>query len=105
MRTEGFRASLAFRGHSLRVLPGTQTLSALLNPKQLTPDRFQLSQEERAMTEVHILRSDIITAEVTITPQNTFKDLGNNDTYRISKVIDVPVNIAVIFECEVVNRP
>lgn len=97
-RTQGFRASLARRGLSLKIMPDGATLTALLNVLPLEEGEFAVAKEERTTVEIGILRSDI--GASVIGTGDTLENTDTGESYRITRVIDQAVDIAVKFHAE-----
>ena len=97
-RTAGFLEQLARRGLTLQLQPSGPSYQSLIEITQPNPEQYSLSQETRDSAVVHILRTDV--ASQVINVGDVFKNLSDNTTYRIVRVQNDPLNIAVRFHCE-----
>jgi hypothetical protein len=98
-RVAGFRAQLAVRGHVLRVQPDGPDLPALLQPASEERGEYQLAEETTVTDIANILRQDL--ASVAITPGMILTE--GPAQYRVVKVEDHPVDVAVRCHCEAVH--
>lgn len=98
-RLAGFRAQLSARGHTLILQPGGPAFPALLQPTTNEEGEYQLAEETTVTDIANILREDL--GAVAITPGNVLAE--GTARYRVVKVEDHPVDIAVKFHCEAVN--
>ena len=101
LRTAGIRAQIAKRGITLQVQPVTgasASYSALLDTQPLKDGEFALAKEERTTDTVCILRVDL--GAVVIAVGNVFEDAESGATYRVTAVIDKPVDVLLRFVCE-----
>ena len=97
-RTAGFRAQLAVRGHTLRLQPEGPNLPALLQPATGDKGEYQLSEETSVTDIAKILREDLGTT--VITPGAILTE--GLSQYRVVRVEDHPVDVALTFHCEAV---
>jgi hypothetical protein len=98
-RLAGFRAQLGVRGHTLVLQPGGPAFPALLQPAVRESAEYQLAEETTVTDFVSILRNDLGSA--VITPGAIMAE--GNAQYRVVKVEDHPVDIAVKLHCEAVH--
>jgi len=97
-RQAGFRAQLAVRGHRLRLGPSGPEFQALLQPAVRESSEYQLAEETTVTDIASILRDDL---PVGIQPGMILAE--GNAQYRVVKVEDHPVDIAVNLHCEAVH--
>jgi hypothetical protein len=100
LRTKGFNASLSKRGVSLLLVPGNKTLSALVKPEIPSTMQFAVSNEEREMNSVHILRTALVGASAVYAVGSVFQDAAGGVKHRVTRIDDNRTNIAVVFYCE-----
>jgi len=98
-RVAGFRAQLSARGHTLVLQPGGPAFAALLQPASNETGEYHLSEETSVTDIASILRQDL--GATIITPGNILAE--DSAQYRVVKVEDHPVDIAVRLHCEAVN--
>jgi hypothetical protein len=98
-RLAGFRAQLAVRGRTLTLQPSGPSFSALLQPASADKGEYQLSEETTVTDVASILREDVGTT--VITPGAILGE--GNAQYRVVKVEDHPVDVAIQFHCEAVH--
>ena len=98
-RLAGFRAQLSARGHSLILQPGGPAFPALLQPATNDKGEYQLAEETTVTDIASILREDL--GATAFTPGNILAE--GPAQYRVVKVEDHPVDIAVKLHCEAVN--
>ncbi len=94
----GFRAQLAVRGHKLHLQPTGPDLPALLQPATDEKGEYQLAEETSVTDIASILRDDLA---VSIQPGAILTE--GQAQYRVVRVEDHPVDVAVRFHCEAVN--
>jgi hypothetical protein len=97
-RLAGFRAQLGVRGRTLTLQPGGPAFSALLQPATGDRGEYQLSEETTVTDIASILRDDL---PVGIQPGMILAE--GNTQYRVVKVEDHPVDIAIKLHCEAVQ--
>ncbi|MCL4179163.1 MAG: hypothetical protein KJ072_15655 [Verrucomicrobia bacterium] len=98
-RLAGFRAQLGVRGHTLILQPGGPAFPALLQPATNESGEYQLSEETTVTDIASILRDDM--GATVITPGAILAE--GSAQYRVVKVEDHPVDIAVKLHCEAVH--
>ena len=98
-RLAGFRAQLGVRGHTLTLQPGGPSFPALLQPATGDNGQYQLSEETTVTDIASILREDLGTT--VITPGAILTE--GSAQYRVVKVEDHPVDVAIQFHCEAVH--
>ncbi|MCL4181765.1 MAG: hypothetical protein KJ072_29025 [Verrucomicrobia bacterium] len=98
-RLAGFRAQLGVRGHTLTLQPGGPAFSALLQPATNDKGEYQLAEETTVTDIASILRDELGTT--VITPGAILAEGAAQ--YRVVKVEDHPVDIAVKLHCEAVH--
>jgi len=98
-RVAGFRAQLAVRGHVLRVQPDGPEFAALLQPASESKGEYQLSEETTVTDIASILREDL----GTLLPVPGVILTEGLSQYRVVKVEDHPVDVAVRCHCEAVH--
>lgn len=98
-RLAGFRAQLGLRGHTLILQPGGPAFPALLQPAVTEGSDYQLSEETTVTDIASILREDV--GSTPLTPGNILAE--GTSQYRVVKVEDHPVDIALKLHCEAVN--
>lgn len=99
-RTTGFKDQLAKRGISLQLQPSGPSYSFLIEIVPPDPARYTLSDETRDSAILHLLRTDLGAQVVKV--GDTFKNITDaNVTYRVTRVENSQLNIAVKFHCEV----
>jgi hypothetical protein len=97
-RMAGFRAQLAARGHTLHLQPDGPDLQALLQPASNETGEYQLAEETTVTDIAFILREDL---PASIPPGSILAE--GTAQYRVVKVEDHPVDVAVRFHCEAVH--
>jgi len=97
-RVAGFRAQLAVRGHNLRSSPDGPSLPALLQPATDEKGEYQLAEETSVTDIAVILREDI---PAPVQPGAILTE--GQAQYRVVRVEDHPVDVAVRLHCEAVN--
>ena len=98
-RLAGFRAQLAVRGHTLTLQPGGPAFPALLQPAVRESGEYQLAEETTVTDIANILRDDL--GATVITPGVILAE--GSAQYRVVKVEDHPVDIAIRCHCEAVQ--
>jgi len=98
-RLAGFRALLAVRGHTLIRQPGGPAFPALLQPATNEKGEYQLAEETTVTDIASILRDDL--GEAVLTPGTILAE--GPAQYRVVKVEDHPVDIALRLHCEAVR--
>lgn len=95
LRLAGFRASLAVRGMTLALNGNAKSCKFLINPQGQAAGEWELSKEEGATDELHVLREHLGNQRVKV--GDVWTDPIRSTTYRVVSVEDTPVNIAVVF--------
>jgi hypothetical protein len=98
-RIAGFRAQLGVRGHTLIVQPGGPAFPALLQPATNDKGEYQLAEETTVTDIASILREDL--GSTAIHPGAVLAE--GSAQYRVVKVEDHPVDVAVKLHCEAVT--
>jgi hypothetical protein len=97
-RLQGFNASLKTRGVVLTLEGSELVFNALLQPFNPDAGEFTISEETRNASKIHILRDAAGVDQLSI--GSVFKDTETGRTYRVTRIEDQPVNIALVFYCE-----
>lgn len=99
-RIEGFRVSLAERGHSLTLNGSGTAFKALVEPVgSVSAPEFGISRETASEAHVHALRSDMGTLP---SVGDFLHDATAGARYRVTTIRNQPANPVVVFEnCEV----
>lgn len=99
-RLEGFRISLAERGHSLTLNGEGTAFLALVEPVVVAnAGRYEVAREEANTAHVHIERETLPSIP---TVGDILHDEDTGARYRITRINNQPANPVVIFEdCEV----
>ena len=90
---------MAVRGHVLRVQPDGPDLPALLQPASDERGEYQLAEETTVTDIANILREDL----GTLVPVPGIILTEGLSQYRVVKVEDHPVDVAVRCHCEAVH--
>jgi hypothetical protein len=101
-RLTGFNVSLRLRGVWLKLLPDGPSYNALVQDAESDRADFSLSQETRASSLVHILRSHLGSQQ--IVPGDTLKNEATGAHYRVTEQKIRPSDIALVLPCESVLR-
>jgi hypothetical protein len=87
------------RGHTLALQPGGPAFPALLEPATNDHADYQLSEETTVTDIAHILREDL--GATVLTPGVILAE--GTAQYRVIRIEDHPVDIAVRCHCEAVH--
>ena len=98
-RLAGFRAQLGVRGHRLTLQPDGPDLPALLQPASDEKGEYQLSEETTVTDIASILREDV--GALALVPGVILAE--GPAQYRVVKVEDHPVDVALRLHCEAVH--
>ena len=96
-RLTGLRASLEQRGVWLTT-PGGRRLRALIEIVVAEAGAYALEPELRNAAIVHVVREDL--AGETIAIGDSFAAVDPDQRYRVTRIEDQPVNVAIRFHTE-----
>lgn len=105
LREIGFKASLTHRGVALKLLSNGQTYTGLIQPLTPTSGEFTLDPPLAMSAALHFLRSDAPAAFAAVQIGDVFVDEAAKTGYRVKRIEDQPVNIAIVFHTETFRDP
>ena len=101
-RLDGFRAAQEQRGHWLRLNGAGDPVCALVETAAREQGQFLIQREVANASRVHLIRTDLVEAGASPKIGDAWHDSAGA-RYRVTRIEDQPVNIAVIHDCETVT--